>query len=186
MKMFVRAALALIVSLSLAGAADAQGAKKGADPKNAPAQKEPMPPQPQQIALTEQQVQNFIKVTPDVNKATEGLQTEPDAKMMAQLEDLAKKGGFASLEEYQIVTANIGAVMQGIDPKTKKFGDPKAMMQAQIKQVQADKSMKPAEKKEAVAELNQAIKDIQPIQNKGNIALVENNYDKIAALMQGN
>ena len=96
----------------------------------------------------------------------------------------AKKGGFASFDDYQIVTANIAMVLQGIDPNTKKFGDPKVMMQAQIKQVQADKSMKPAEKKEAVAELNQAIKDIQPIQNKGNIALVENNYDKIAALMQ--
>ena len=75
-------------------------------------------------------------------------------------------------------------VMQGIDPKTKKFGDPKAMMQAQIAQLQADKKMKPAEKKEALAELNQALKDIQPIKNQGNIALVEKNYDKIAPLMQ--
>jgi hypothetical protein len=44
--------------------------------------------------------------------------------------------------------------------------------------------MKPAEKKEALAELNQALKEVQPIKNQGNIALVEKNYDKIAPLMQ--
>ena len=44
--------------------------------------------------------------------------------------------------------------------------------------------MKAAEKKEALGELNQALKDVQPIKNQGNIALVEKNYDKIAAVMQ--
>jgi hypothetical protein len=58
------------------------------------------------------------------------------------------------------------------------------MIQAQIAEVQADKKMKPAEKKQALEELNQSLKDVQPIKNQGNIALVEKNYDKIAPLMQ--
>jgi hypothetical protein len=185
MQTFVRAAaLAVALSLSFAGAAAAQGgAKKGAAPP--PQQKqEPAPLQVQQIALTEQQVNGFVTVTPEVNKITENLQAEPDQKTIAQLEDVAKKGGFASFDDYQTVTANIAMVMQGIDPNTKKFGDPKAMIQAQIKEVQADKKMKAAEKKEALAELNQALKDVQPIKNTGNIALVEKNYDRIAPLMQ--
>jgi hypothetical protein len=139
---------------------------------------------PQQIALTDKQIQGFITATPEIAKITEKLQAEPDKKTQAQLDAIAKKGGFAGFDEYGTVSANIGMVMQGIDPKTKKFGDPKAMIQAQITELQADKKMKPAEKKEALTELNQALKDVQPIKNQGNIALVEKNYDKIAPLMQ--
>jgi hypothetical protein len=139
---------------------------------------------PQQIALTDKQVQGFITATPEISKITEKLQAEPDKKTQAQLDAIAKKGGLASFDEYGTVSANIGMVMQGIDPKTKKFGDPKAMIQAQIAEVQADKKMKPAEKKQALEELNQSLKDVQPIKNQGNIALVEKNYDKIAPLMQ--
>jgi hypothetical protein len=139
---------------------------------------------PQQIALTDKQIQGFITATPEIAKITEKLQAEPDKKTQAQLDAIAKKGGFASFDEYGTVSANIGMVMQGIDPKTKKFGDPKAMIQAQIAEVQADKKMKPAEKKQALEELNQSLKDVQPIKNQGNIALVEKNYDKIAPLMQ--
>jgi len=186
MKTIVRAvALATALSISFAGAAFAQQAKQP-PAKQAPAAKqpEPEPPMPEQIALTEKQVLAFITVTPEINKITSALQAEPDQKTIAQLEDIAKKGGFAGFDEYETVNTNISLVLQGIDPATKKFGDPKAMIQAQIKEVQADKTMKPAEKKEALAELNQALKEVQPIKNQGNIALVEKNYDAIAKLMQ--
>jgi hypothetical protein len=179
------------VFAALTSVAAAQPAKQAPATKQAPPAKQAPPPQaqpaqegPPQIALTEKQVQGFITTAPEVNKITEKLQSEPDQKTQAQLDALAKKGGFASFEEYETVSANIAMVMQGIDPKTKKFGDPKAMIQAQIAEVQADKKMKPAEKKQALQELNQAIADVQPIKNQGNIALVEKNYDQIAKLMQ--
>lgn len=187
-----RAALAVALFASLTGIAAAQPAKQP-PAKQAPAKQAAPPPQaqppqqeqaPPQIALTEQQVQAFIAATPDINKITAKLQAEPDKKTQAQLDGLAKKGGFASFEEYATVVANISMVMQGIDPKTKKFGDPKILMQAQLAEIQADKKMKPAEKKQAVEEINQAMQDIQPIKNQGNIALVEKNYDQIAKLMQ--
>jgi hypothetical protein len=192
MKHIVRAtALFAALSLSFAGAAFAQQQGKQAPPakqapagKQAPAKQEPEPAGPQQIALTEKQVQGFLTVAPEMNKVTEKLQGEPDAKTQAELEAIAKKGGFANYDEYETVAANIGMVMQGMDPNTKKFGDPKAMIQAQIKEVQADKKMKAAEKKEVLAELNQALKEVQPIKNQGNIALVEKNFDQLAKLMQ--
>lgn len=191
MKTVVRAALAAAIVVSFAGAAGAQqkapaGAQK-APPANAKQAPAPAPAQdaaPPQIALTEQQVQGFITATPEIAKITGALQAEPDKKTQDQLDALAKKAGFSGFEEYGTVSANVSMVLQGIDPQTKKFGDPKAMMQKQIAEVQADKKMKPAEKKEALAELNQALKEVQPIKNQGNIALVEKNYDKIAPLMQ--
>jgi hypothetical protein len=186
-----RTAIAVALFAALTGVAGAQPAKQAQPTKQAPPAKQAPPPQqpqaqegPAQIALTDQQVQGFITATPEISKITEKLQAEPDKKTQAQLDGLAKKGGFASFDEYETVSANISMVMQGVDPKTKKFGDPKAMIQAQIAEVQADKKMKPADKKQALEELNQAIKDVQPIKNQGNIALVEKNYDRLAALMQ--
>jgi hypothetical protein len=190
---FRLAAIALALFGSLTIVASAQPGKQAPPAKQAPPPpaKQAQPPQqapaeqaPQQIALTDKQVQGFISATPAINKITEKLQGEPDQKTIAQLEDLAKKAGFASFDEYETVSANIAMVMQGIDPNTKKFGDPKAMIQAQINEVNADKKMKPAEKKQALDELNQAIKDVQPIKNQGNIALVEKNFDQLAKLMQ--
>ena len=185
---FRAAAIAAALFLPLTGVADAQPAKQQ---KQAPAAKQAQPPQaqpaqegPPQIALTEQQVQGFVATTPEITKVTSKLKAEPDKKTQAQLDAIAKKGGFASFEEYDTVAANISMVMQGIDPSTKKFGDPKAMIQQQITQVQADTKLKPAQKKEALDELNQALNEVQPIKNQGNIALVEKNYDQIAKLVQ--
>ena len=163
MQLHLRAmALAATMFVSFAGAASAQA--------------------PTQIALTEKQVQNYIAAQPAISKITERLKGEPDKKTQAQLEALAKKNGFSGYGEYDDVSSNITMVLQGIDPKTKKFGDPKANIQAQIAEVQADKKMKPAEKKQTLDDLNEALKNVEPIKNQGNIALVEKYYDKLAAM----
>ena len=52
---------------------------------------------------------------------------------------------------------------------------------AQIAQIQADKKMPAKDKKEALADLNEAMKTpVPPIENKGNIDLVAKYYDKLA------
>jgi hypothetical protein len=108
----------------------------------------------------------------------------PDAKAMAQLDAVAKKYGFASFDDYNNVTDNIGMVMSGIDSTSKKYVGNEAVLKAQIAQIQADKKMSPKDKKEALADLNDALKNPAPaIQNKGNIDLVVKNYDKLAASM---
>jgi hypothetical protein len=58
------------------------------------------------------------------------------------------------------------------------------MINQQIAAVQADKKMSAKEKKDALADLNQALKAPAPtIENKGNIDLVAKYYDKLAAAM---
>ena len=162
MRLHFRAvAVAAVMLIALAGAASAQGTN--------------------QIALTEKQVQSYIAAQPAVTPITEKLQGEPDKKTQAQLDAIVKKNGFANFQEYDDVAANIFMVLQGIDPKTKKFGDPKAMLQSQIAEVQAEKTIKPAEKKQIVDDLNEQIKNLEPIKNKGNIALVEKYFDKLSA-----
>ena len=80
-----------------------------------------------------------------------------------------------------IVVDNISLVLGGFDPATKKYVGAEAVIKAQIAQIQADKKMSAKDKKEALADLNEALKSPPPaIENKGNIDLVAKYYDKLA------
>ena len=109
---------------------------------------------------------------------------KPDPKIDAQLDGVAKKNGFASYDEYNNVIDNISLVLGGFDPATKKYVGAEAVIKAQIAQVQADKKMPAKDKKEALADLNDALKSPPPaIENKGNIDLVAKYYDKLAEVL---
>ena len=174
------ACLAAVLAALPAGGALAQG-------KMAPAAAPP--PQQQQlkqIALTEKQVDGAVAASKEMDPITAKLQpnAKPDPKVIAQLEGVAKKNGFASYDEYNNVMDNIGVVFSGIDSTTKKYVGPEAVTKAQIAEVQADKKMSPKDKKAALDDLNAALKEPAPeIQNKGNIDLVVKNYDKLLPIM---
>ena len=141
-----------------------------------------------QIKLSEAQVEGFIAAQKDMAAVTEKMQGEasdkPDPKVQAELENVAKKHGFASFAEYDEVAANISMVMAGIDPQSRAFTDPKVAIQKEIDEVTSDKSIPDKEKKQMLEELNEALKTAQPIQNPGNIELVKKYYDKIDAVLQ--
>src|SRR5450631_1003207 len=198
MRKFVRSAAALfgIASLAVAitagSAGDAQAqAKQAPAPKQqmTPAQAAPPPGQPpamKQIALTEKQIESVLAATKEMDPLTEKLpqNAKPDAKLIAQLDGVAKKNGFAGYDDYNNVVDNISLVLGGFDPATKKYVGSDAVIKAQIAQVQADKKMSPKDKKEALADLNDALKSPAPaIENKGNIDLVAKYYDKLAAAL---
>jgi hypothetical protein len=139
-----------------------------------------------QIKLTEKQIQNYIAAFADMAKLDEGNNTDqPDPKVQAQAEALAKKYGFAGLAEYDEVSFNISMVMSGIDPKTKKFTEPPEQIKKEIAALKADKSVPEAQKKEDLKQLEEALKTAKPVQFKENIALVTKYFDKLSALVQG-
>jgi hypothetical protein len=150
------------------------------------AQAQQAPPTVKQMALTDKQIEGVLSSSKDMDAITDKLpeNAKPDPKVMAQLEAIAKKNGFASFDEYNDVTDNIGMVMAGFDPVSKKYVGNEAVIKSQIAQVQGDKKMTPKDKKEALADLNDALKSpAPPIANKGNIDLVTKYYDKLAASM---
>jgi hypothetical protein len=179
--------LAGVLALITGSAAFAQ-AKQA--PKAAPAaaaKQQPAPP-PQaapmkQIALTEKQIEGVLASQPEMEKITEKVQpnAKPDPKIDAQLEAVAKKNGFASYAEYDDVTDNINMVLAGFDPQSKQYVGADAVLKAQIAAVQADKKMPAKDKKQALDEMNAALKTSAPaIENKGNIDLVAKYYDKLS------
>ena len=185
------ACFAAAMAIVSTGSALAQA--KQAPPKQmAPApQAAPLPAQEalvKQMALTEKQVEGVLAAQKDMDAIIEKLpeNAKPDPKITAQLEAVAKKNGFASYDEYNDVVENISLVLGGFDPATKKYVGSDAVIKAQIAQVQADKKMSPKDKKEALADLNEALKSPAPaIENKGNIDLVAKYYDKLADALGG-
>ena len=144
------------------------------------------PAQLKQIALTQKQIDGAIAAQKDMDAITAKLQpnSKPDPKVLAQIDAVAKKNGFANTDEYYTVMDNISLVYGGIDPATKKYVGSEAVIKAQIAEVQGDKKMSANDKKEALNQLNEALKQPEPaIQNKGNIDLVVKNFDKLGAVM---
>ena len=183
------ACLALAMSAISSGEVLAQ-AKQAPPKQSAPAQAAPPAaaeaPAVKQIALTEKQIESVLAAQKDVDAITDKIpdNAKPDPKIDAQLDTVAKKYGFASYDEYNNVVDNISLVLGGFDPATKKFVGAEAVLKAQIAQLQADKKMAAKDKKEALADLNDALKQPEPvIENKGNIDLVGKYYDKLQAAL---
>ena len=192
MRNFVRpVAAALGIAAALSVAATDSVFAQAKQQQMAPAAKQQAAPPPQaeqpapikQIALTDKQIEGVLTAAKDMDAITAKLpeDAKPDTKVTAQLDDVAKKNGFASYDEYNDVVDNISMVLAGFDPTTKKYVGTEAVIKAQIAQVQADKKMNTKDKKEALADLNEAMKTpVPPIENKGNIDLVAKYYDKLA------
>ena len=176
----------LSVSLTaLSNSAALAQAKQAPANQMAPAQaaQPQQAPQVKQIALTDKQIENALAATKEMDAITAKLpqDAKPDPKITAQLEAIAKKSGFASFDEYNSVVDNISLVLGGFDPATKKYVGSDVVLKTQLAQIQADKKMSAKDKKDAVAEINEAMKYPAPaIENKGNIDLVTKYYDKLA------
>ena len=181
------ACLAVLMAIASNSAAFAQ-AKQAPKKAAAPAAKQQVAPPPQeapmkQMALTEKQIEGVLAAAKDIDAITAKIpdNAKPDPKVDAQLDEVAKKNGFASYAEYNDVTENISMVLAGFDPATKQYVGAEAVLKAQIAAVQADKKMPAKDKKAALAEMNAALKTPAPvIENKGNIDLVTKYYDKLA------
>jgi hypothetical protein len=173
------AGLAVLIAIASAGGALAQAKQQTPPAQAAPAQ----PPAVKQVALTDKQIDGVLAAQKDMDTIIEKLpaNAKPDPRIAAQLDGVAKKNGFASYDEYNNVVDNISIVLAGFDPATKKYVGTEALIKAQIAQVQADKKMPAKDKKQALADLDEALKSpAPPIENKGNIDLVAKYYDKLA------
>lgn len=179
------ACLLSAASLASSGTALAQ-AKQQPAPAQQAAPAQAQAPALKQISLTDKQLDGVLAAQKDMDAITEKLpeNTAPDQKVIGQLDGVAKKNGFASYDDYNNVVDNISLVLGGFDPATKKYVGTEAVIKAQIAQVQADKKMPAKDKKEALDELNEALKTPAPqIENKSNIELVGKYYDKLVAAL---
>jgi len=148
-------------------------------PANAPAQ---VPAT--QIQLTDKNVEGFIAAQKDMSALVEKMQgaaflNQADAKYKAEREAISKKYGFRDFAEYEAITKNISMVMTAIDPQTKEYADPQIAIKKEIDDVRADRTIPNREKKQLLAELNEALKSAPSVQFPTNIELIRKYYDKM-------
>ena len=177
------ACLAAAIATASAGEVLAQATQSPQQTAPAPQAAPAQQPAVKQVALTDKQIEGVLAAQKDRDAITAKLvdNAKPDPTMAAQFEGVATKNGFASYDEYSNVVDNIGIVLAGFDPATKQYVGTDAVIKAQIAQVEADKKMSPNDKKEALVDLNEALRSpAPPIENKGNIDLVAKYYDKLA------
>ncbi|RYC33393.1 hypothetical protein D3273_02655 [Lichenibacterium minor] len=140
----------------------------------------------QQMALTPALVDQFVAANKEVNAILDKLPDgtdQPDPATLAKLDATAQKYKFADYKQYDAVESNIGIVMAGIDPQTKQYIGPDAVIKKQIAQVEADKQISAKDKKDTVDQLNAALPTVPKLQYPGNVDVVVKSYDKLNETM---
>ena len=146
------------------------------------AKQEQLGPSPQ-IALTAKHIESFIANSKAMRPFIEKFNKKQDAQTGEQAEAAAKKYGFSSLDEYDLVNGSILAVWAGIDPKTKQYSDPVPDLKKELLAIQADKKLKPAARKKQIGEINDLLAQVQ-VEHPGNIPLVVKYYDQLEATLE--
>lgn len=138
-----------------------------------------------QVPLTDQQIEAFLAAQEDMDaiiaKLPDQEAAQPDPKVIAQLDVVAKKYKFADYAEYETIGGNIGLIVAGIDPETKKYIGAEAVIKKEIAEIQADKKMSAKDKKEQLDDLNAQLQSVVPPKIPANIELVSKYYDKLSA-----
>ncbi|WP_424959174.1 hypothetical protein [Hyphomicrobium sp. 1Nfss2.1] len=140
-----------------------------------------------QMKLTEEQVKSFVAAQPDLANVAPKLQEAGDnidAALQAELDELAKKHGFANFNELDDVAANISIVMAGLDSKSGEFTEPVEALKKELEDVTADASIPEDDKKQLVSELNEAIKTTPHIEYPENVELVKAHRAEIEKALQ--
>lgn len=138
-----------------------------------------------QVQLTDAHVKGFLEAQKDLqplsSKLLEGGE-KPDDTLIAELEAIAKKHGFASFEEMEVVGANISLVLDGLDPATGAYTDPVEKMKLELENIKADTSIVEDDKKLVIDDLNQEIAAAKPLQFKDNIEVVKKYQNELETL----
>src|SRR5262245_11145584 len=120
-----------------------------------------------QIRLTERQVQSFIAAHKNMPAAAGSTLRQPNPKVQAHSEIIAKKSGFKDFAEYDEVAANILMIFAGINPQTRRYTDPQTAVKQKIAEITADKTLTATDKKELLNEFEKRLNAAQPIQYAG-------------------
>jgi hypothetical protein len=140
-----------------------------------------------QMKLTDRHIQGFIASQKELTAMADRLQeagNQPDPQLQAELEELAKRHGFASFGELDDVAANISVVMAGLDPQTGNYSDPLDTIKQEMEDIKADTSIPENDKKQMLEEMTAALKTTPPLQYKENVEVVKKHRAEIEKVLQ--
>lgn len=140
-----------------------------------------------QIKLTDAHIVGYLAVQKELSamaqKQGSPPSDKPDPKVQAELDAVAQKHGFKNFVDFDDVAFNISMVMGGFD-ETGAFTDPITSIKKEIADVTANKEIPEKEKKEILQELNEALKQMPPLQYPENVDVVKKHRAEIEKVLQ--
>jgi hypothetical protein len=136
----------------------------------------PPAPELKQMKLTEQHIKGFLGAQKDLIAITAKLEAAGDTideKLQKELDQIASKNSFKDFADFEDVRSNIMLVMAGIDPDNGQYSDPIELIKKDIEAIKADKTLSDADRKSQLEEMQEALKEMQPLQFPDNIELVK-------------
>lgn len=181
----------LLICAAAAALASASGAAAQTAARPAPAAAATAPQaaeagQIRQLALTPALVEQFLAAKKEMDAVLDKLPDgvdQPDPATLGKLDTVAKTHKFDDYNQYDATETNIGIVMAGIDPSTKQYIGPEAVIKKQIAEVQADKQIAVKDKTETVDQLKAAMAALPKLQFAGNVDVVVKDFDRLVETM---
>ena len=136
----------------------------------------PAPAEIKQLKLSEQHIKGFLGAQKDLVAITAKLEAAGDTideKLQKELDGIGSKNGFRDFADFEEVRANIMMVLAGIDPDNGQYSDPIDLIKKDIEAIKADKTLAEADRKQQLDEMNEALKEMQPLKFKENIEIVK-------------
>jgi hypothetical protein len=137
-----------------------------------------------QSKLAEAEIKHYIAAQGEMGAAMQSAPRDaadaPDPKVLAKLDEVARKYSFASYDAFNTVAGNIALIVDGIDPDTKKYVGAEAILKQAIANAKANVKLSDADRQEALAILSDEMKVITPVKFPANIELVIKYYDALA------
>ena len=134
------------------------------------------PTEIKQLKLTEQHIKGFLGAQKDLVAITAKLEAAGDTideKLQKELDGIGAKNGFRDFADFEEIRANIMMVLAGIDPDNGQYSDPIDLIKKDIEAIKADKNLTEADRKQQLDEMNEALKEMQPLKFKENIEIVK-------------
>ena len=141
----------------------------------------------EQIALNEEHIKSYLKIGPKLAKMFDRIDKangEPDKKLSADLETLAREGGFKSFDDLETAVSNITFVMSGINEEDGTFREPVEVLKQELADAEADKAIQGDEKVELLASIKESIAHTPKLKHPGNVALVKKHFKALAQLFE--
>jgi hypothetical protein len=136
----------------------------------------PSAPELKQMKLTEQNIKGFLGAQKDLIAITAKLEAAGDTideKLQKELDQIASKNGFKDFADFEDIRSNIMLVMAGIDPDNGQYSDPIELIKKDIEAIKSDKTLSDADRKSQLDEMQDALKEMQPLQFPDNVELVK-------------
>jgi hypothetical protein len=136
----------------------------------------PATPEVRQVQLNDAQVSGFIGAQKDLIAITAKLEAAGDTideKLQKELDEIGRKHGFKDFADFEEIRTNVMMVLAGIDPDTGEYTDPIELIKKDIEAITADKTLSDEDRKAQLEEMNDALKEMQPLKHKTNIDVVK-------------